>query len=80
MNENVGMIDRMVRFILAIIFIILGFMYSYWWFLPAAVALITGLVGWCGLYALFGISTNQTKKVKATAKARKIVKPAKRKK
>jgi hypothetical protein len=57
MKENVGMIDRMIRFILAIIFIILGFVYSPWWFLPAAIALITGLVGWCGLYTVFGWST-----------------------
>jgi hypothetical protein len=71
MKENVGMIDRMIRFILAIIFIILGFMHSYWWFIPAAVALITGLLGWCGLYAVFGISTCSSKEVKTAKSAKK---------
>ena len=76
MKENVGMIDRLVRFVVAIVFIILGFQYSWWWFLPAAIALLTGLLGWCGLYALLGISTCSIKESKATAK--KSVKNRKR--
>lgn len=78
MKENVGMIDRMVRFILAIIFIILGFMYSAWWFVPAAIALITGLLGWCGLYAVLGINTCNTKGVKIAKPAKKAVKKKKK--
>ncbi|MEM4637757.1 MAG: DUF2892 domain-containing protein [Candidatus Woesearchaeota archaeon] len=74
MNENVGMIDRMIRFIIAIIFIILGFLYSPWWFIIAAIALITALLGWCGLYSLLGINTckvNKTKKTETTKKTSK---------
>lgn len=78
MNENVGMIDRMIRFIIAIIFIILGFLYSPWWFIVAAVALITALLGWCGLYAVLGINTCKAEKAKKTEKP--VKKPSKKKK
>jgi hypothetical protein len=58
MMENVGLIDRMIRFVVAIVFIIIGFTVSPWWFIVAAVALVTGLMGWCGLYTLLGINTS----------------------
>lgn len=69
MNENVGMVDRLIRFIIAIIFIILGFMYTPLWFIVAAVALITALLGWCGIYALFGWNTCNMKTVKQVSKS-----------
>lgn len=77
MGQNVGMADRMVRIILAVVFIILALLYSPWWFIPAVIALVTGIVGWCGLYELFGWSTCPTGKpvkqapVKKAAKKRK---------
>jgi len=78
MNENVGMVDRLIRFIIAIIFIILGFMYTPWWFIVAAIALITALLGWCGIYTLFGCNTCNVKTVKQVTKPGK--KAAKKKK
>ena len=75
MGQNVGMADRIVRIILAVVFIILALVYSAWWFIPAVIALVTGIVGWCGLYTLFGwntckVETSKTVKptIKATAK------------
>jgi fatty acid desaturase len=74
MGQNVGMADRIVRIILAVLFIILALMgvggkYSVWWFVPAVIALVTGIVGWCGLYALFKWSTcPKEKSGKAPAK------------
>jgi hypothetical protein len=65
MNQNVGMTDRIVRIILGVVFIILALAchcrYSMLWFIPAVVALATGIVGWCGLYTLFGWNTNPVK-------------------
>jgi len=52
MIENIGVADRMIRFIVAIIFIIIGFVVSPWWFIIAAIALLTGILGWCGLYSI----------------------------
>lgn len=64
---NEGASDRLIRLILAI-----ASGYAAWVTWPAtmgvvltviaAVALFTGLVGWCPAYTLFGIST--TKKVR----------------
>jgi Inner membrane protein YgaP-like, transmembrane domain len=61
---NEGTWDRVIRIVLAFA---LG--YAAWVSLPAtigivtlvigAIALITGLVGWCPAYALFGISTRK---------------------
>jgi hypothetical protein len=74
MQENVGLIDRMIRFVVAIVFIIVGFTVSPWWFIVAAVALITGLMGWCGLYVLLGINTCSGKECKIPKKKKKITK------
>jgi hypothetical protein len=65
---NEGAWDRVIRILLAVA---LG--YVAWATWPATIsivslviggiALVTGLVGWCAMYALFGISTK--KKVSA---------------
>ena len=61
---NEGTWDRVIRIVLAFA---LG--YAAWVTWPAAIsivtlvigaiALVTGLVGWCPAYALFGISTRK---------------------
>lgn len=63
MNE--GALDRVIRIIAGIA---LG--YAAWMTWPAtvgvvllvvgAIALVTGLVGWCAIYTAFGISTKKT--------------------
>ena len=68
MFANEGIWDRVFRIVAGIVF---G--YAAWITWPgmiaivllvvAAMALVTGLVGWCALYALFGFSTR--KKVSA---------------
>jgi len=75
MGQNVGMADRIVRIILAVVFIILALVHSIWWFIPAVIALVTGIVGWCGLYKLFGWNTNTVE-----AKPQPVKKSAKKKK
>jgi uncharacterized membrane protein len=62
MKKNVGNIDRMIRFVVAIVFIVIGFTVSYWWLIVAAIALATGILGTCGLYSVFNISTAAKKK------------------
>jgi hypothetical protein len=78
MGQNVGMADRIVRIILAVVFTILALVHSAWWFIPAVIALVTGIVGWCGLYTLFGWNTcpidakpAKIKTVKKSAKKKK---------
>lgn len=61
MTRNVGSLDRVIRIIaggaLAVFAsgssgLAAGIMWA-----AAAVALFTGLVGWCGLYTVLGINT-----------------------
>jgi len=75
MEQNVGMTDRIIRIILGVVFIILALVHSFWWFIPAVIALVTGMVGWCGLYQLFGWSTvPATKPVKKSRSVKKAAK------
>jgi hypothetical protein len=66
--KNEGASDRMIRLVFAIA---LG--YAAWVAWPgavgvvfaviAAVVLVTGLVGWCPAYTLFGLSTTKKSRV-----------------
>ena len=58
MQTNIHPIERIVRMLVGAVLVSLAF----WgpanpWFLLGAVPLLTGLVGWCPPYALFGIKT-----------------------
>lgn len=67
METNVGLLDRLIRFVLASVLFYLGlFPYSgtalgIGLIVVGGVLLVTGLVGFCGLYRLLGIRTNQAK-------------------
>jgi predicted PurR-regulated permease PerM len=62
-TQNVGSVDRIVRIVLGVALIVIGFLalsgtlgivVGIVGFIP----LLTGLIGWCPLYVLFHISTN----------------------
>jgi len=63
MKKNVGKIDKIIRFMVAIIFILLiitKIATGIWFWILGALALIfiaTGIMGWCGIYSVFGITT-----------------------
>ncbi len=57
MTQNIGNIDRIVRIVLGLVIIGLGVGFQTWWGLLGAPFLISGIVGYCGLYTLLGIST-----------------------
>ncbi|HBH36719.1 MAG TPA: DUF2892 domain-containing protein [Gammaproteobacteria bacterium] len=62
MMKNVGTIDRTIRIIAGIAIIGAGLYYQNWWGAIGAVPLLTGVMGWCPPYALFGWNTCSTKK------------------
>jgi len=68
MTTNVGTLDRVVRIALAIVFSILYFTGTVTGtvgvvlLVLGGVFLLTALVGTCGLYSIFGISTCPVKK------------------
>ncbi len=59
MTCNVGRTDRTIRIVLGIIILAGGYFYQSWWGLIGLVPLITGAIGWCGLYTIFHISTKK---------------------
>jgi len=66
MNTNVGEIDRLIRLLLATALFYLGFFLyggtglGIGLVVMGGVMLVTALVGFCGLYQLLGLRTNQT--------------------
>ncbi|MCK6559764.1 DUF2892 domain-containing protein [candidate division KSB1 bacterium] len=60
MKANVGSLDKTVRLILALVLFSLYFVLEgnlRFLALVGFIPLLTGLVSWCPLYALFGLST-----------------------
>lgn len=60
MKKNVGSTDKVVRIILGLVIVVLGFVYSSWWGLVGIIPLATAFMGFCPIYAPFKISTNKT--------------------
>jgi uncharacterized membrane protein HdeD (DUF308 family) len=66
-KQNEGTVDRILRVIIGSLALLAGF---FWLtstaqiiaYVVGVVALLTGLVGYCGLYALIGVSTCPIKK------------------
>jgi hypothetical protein len=60
--KNVGSADRVIRLILGLVIIGIGYYYQSWWGAIGIVPIFTALVGWCPAYMPLGISTCSTKK------------------
>ena len=65
LKTNEGTLDRALRIIVGLA-LIAGFFLNgggawSWLYLIGIVPLATGLIGWCGLYAVFGIKTCKMK-------------------
>jgi len=63
MKANVGGTDRILRIVIGLVLIVLaatGTVGVWGWI--GVVPLLTGLIRWCPLYPLFGISSCSTKK------------------
>ena len=64
MNVNVGKYERIIRVVAGLAIIAWGFYAKNWWGAIGAVPVLTGLIGWCPPYAMFGINTGSMKKDK----------------
>lgn len=60
MKCNVGGIDKTLRIVAGIAIIGAGMFYQSWWGAVGIIPLGTGLMGFCALYPLLGISTCKT--------------------
>ena len=58
MKQNVGEVDRYVRFALGVVLVVVGYTQMMWWLVAVGVVVfLTGLCRRCGAYTLFGVST-----------------------
>lgn len=62
-KKNEGLIDRLLRILIAEVLILGGFFWLAGWlqvliYVLGAIALITGITGFCGIYAIFKLNTN----------------------
>lgn len=67
MKTNVGGSDRIIRLVLGAVIIALGFYFKSWWGVIGVVPIITGLLNFCPVYYLIGVSTKkkvETEKLK----------------
>jgi hypothetical protein len=71
MNKNTGNADRAIRVVLGVAAIAAGVVFRSWWGALGLIPLVTGLVGFCPLYALIRVSTARHQGDRpATAKSR----------
>jgi hypothetical protein len=57
MKINVGSIDKIIRLVMGIALVAWGFYAKNWFGAIGIIPLVTALVGWCPMYAIFGIRT-----------------------
>ena len=57
MKINIGSYDRLIRVLVGSVVIATGIIYQNYWGAIGLVPLITGAVGWCPAYRLFGLSS-----------------------
>ncbi len=65
--RNEGSLDRIIRISIGILALIGGFVFlsgvaQTVAYVVGVIALVTGIIGFCGLYAILGISTCRTKR------------------
>ena len=62
MKRNIGDTDRIIRIVFGLVIIIGGITLHTWWGLVGLLPIATGLVRFCGLYPILGITTIRTGK------------------
>lgn len=65
MKKNIHPVEREIRILLGLVLIVMAFIGpKNPWFLLGIIPLLTGIIGWCPPYALFGFSTCSVNKKK----------------
>ncbi len=57
MTTNVGSADKIIRIILGLSIIVIGYLNESWWGLVGLVPILTAFLGYCPAYSLLGVST-----------------------
>lgn len=59
MKRNVGSADKVIRIVLGLAIIVIGFYLQSWWGAIGVVPLFTAFIGVCPAYSLIGVSTDK---------------------
>jgi len=62
MKCNVGATDRLLRIMIGLVILVIGYIYSNWWGLVGLIPLLTGLFRWCPIYLPCKINTDKSEK------------------
>lgn len=62
MEKNIGKTDKIIRGIFALVFAVLGYIYSPWLYILSALLIFTIATEFCMIYKLIGIKTCKIKK------------------
>lgn len=57
MTTNVGNVDKVIRIVLGLAIIVIGYLNESWWGLVGLVPIVTAFLGYCPAYSLIGVST-----------------------
>lgn len=57
MTTNVGNVDKVIRIVLGLAIIVIGYLNESWWGLVGLVSIVTAFLGYCPAYSLIGVST-----------------------
>ena len=68
MKCNVGKTDKIIRVIIGLIIIVIGFYFKSWWGAVGVIPIFTAAIGWCPAYLPFGISSCKIKEEKEEEK------------
>ncbi len=61
MKCNIGRTEQIVRIVIGVAAVLLGLYYKSWWGVVGTVPIITGLIRYCPLSDVLGISTCDVK-------------------
>jgi hypothetical protein len=59
MKCNIGNTDRMIRFVIGFVIVVLGVYFQSWWGLIGIIPLATAFLRFCPLYVPMGITTDK---------------------
>ncbi|RMD48485.1 MAG: DUF2892 domain-containing protein [Ignavibacteria bacterium] len=59
MNKNIGSVDRIIRYVVGVAALGLGYYYNSYWGLLGLIPILTATINFCPLYAPFKISTRK---------------------
>ena len=62
MKCNVGQTDRLIRIIIGLVILVLGYINESWWGIVGLLPLLTGLFRWCPAYLPFKLNTDKSNK------------------